>query len=71
LRRTAGFWLVAGAPGQRASLISASWIVFYLAFSVPVLIAGVAVTHCGLHRTAVVYSAALAAAAAASFLSRR
>jgi hypothetical protein len=62
------------SPGQRASLISASWIVFYLAFSVPVLIAGVAVTHFGLHRTAVVYSAALAilaAAAAGSFLSRR
>jgi hypothetical protein len=62
------------SPGQRAGLISASWIVFYLAFSVPVLIAGVAVTHFGLHRTAVVYSAALAvlaAAAAASFLSRR
>jgi MFS family permease len=62
------------SPGQRASLISASWIVFYLAFSVPVLIAGVAVTHFGLHRTAVVYSAALAvlaAAAAGSFMSRR
>ncbi len=62
------------SPGQRASLISASWIVFYLAFSVPVLIAGVAVTHFGLHRTAVAYSAALAvlaAAAAGSFLSRR
>jgi MFS family permease len=62
------------APGQRAGLISASWIVFYLAFSVPVVIAGVAVTHFGLHRTAVVYSAALAvlaAAAAGSFLSRR
>jgi MFS family permease len=61
------------SPGQRAGLISASWIVFYLAFSVPVLIAGVAVTHFGLHRTAVVYSAALAvlaAAAAGSFLSR-
>jgi hypothetical protein len=62
------------SPGQRAGLISASWIVFYLAFSIPVLIAGVAVTHFGLHRTAVVYSAALAvlaAAAAGSFLSRR
>ena len=38
------------------------------------MIAGVAVTHFGLHRTAVVYSAALAvlaAAAAGSFLSRR
>jgi hypothetical protein len=60
------------SPRQRAGLISASWIVFYLAFSVPVLIAGVAVTHFGLHRTAAVYSAALAvlaAAAAGSFLS--
>jgi Major Facilitator Superfamily len=62
------------SPSQRAGLISASWIVFYLAFSVPVLIAGVAVTHFGLHRTAAVYSAALAllaAAAAGSFLSHR
>jgi hypothetical protein len=61
-------------PGQRASLIAAIWIVFYLAFSVPVAIAGAAITHFGLHRTAVVYSAALtmlAAAAAGSFLSRR
>jgi hypothetical protein len=52
-------------------LIAASWIVYYLAFSVPVLIAGVAITHFGLHQTAVVYSAALAAAAAGSFLFRR
>ena len=61
-------------PGQRASLIAAIWIVVYLAFSVPVAIAGAAITHFGLHRTAVVYSAALtmlAAAAAGSFLSRR
>ena len=61
-------------PGQRASLIAAIWIVVYLAFSVPVVIAGAAITHFGLHRTAVVYSAALtmlAAAAAGSFLSRR
>jgi MFS family permease len=59
-------------PGQRASLIAAIWIVFFLAFSVPVVIAGVATTHFGLHRTAVVYSAALAvlAAAAGSFLLR-
>jgi len=54
------------SPGQRAGLISASWIVYYLAFSVPVLIAGVAITHFGLHQTAVVYSAALAALAAAA-----
>ena len=61
-------------PGQRASLIAAIWIVFFLAFSVPVVIAGVATTHFGLHQTAVVYSGALAvltAAAAGSFLLRR
>jgi hypothetical protein len=62
------------SPGQRASLIAAIWIVFFLAFSVPVVIAGVATTHFGLHQTAVVYSAALAvlaAAAAGIFLFRR
>ena len=61
-------------PGQRAGLVAAIWIVFYLAFSVPVVAAGVATTHFGLHQTAVVYSAALAAlaaAAAGSFLFRR
>jgi MFS family permease len=61
-------------PGQRAGLVAAIWVVFYLAFSVPVVAAGVATTHFGLHQTAVVYSAALAvlaAAAAGSFLFRR
>src|ERR1700733_1130769 len=60
--------------GQRAGLVAAIWVVFYLAFSVPVVAAGVATTHFGLHQTAVVYSAALpvlAAAAAGSFLSYR
>jgi hypothetical protein len=61
-------------PGQRAGLVAAIWIIWYLAFSVPVVAAGVATTHFGLHQTAVVYSAALAvlaAAAAGSFLFRR
>jgi MFS family permease len=61
-------------PGQRAGLVAAIWVVFYLAFSVPVVAAGVATTHFGLHRTAVVYSASLAvlaAAAAGSFIIRR
>ena len=59
--------------GERAGLVAAIWVVFYLAFSVPVVAAGVATTHVGLHQTAVVYSGALAvlaAAAAASFLLR-
>jgi hypothetical protein len=61
------------SPGQRAGLVAAIWVVFYLAFSVPVVAAGVATMHFGLHQTALVYSTALAvlaAAAAGSFLFR-
>jgi hypothetical protein len=61
-------------PGQRAGLIAAVWIVFFLAFSVPVVIAGVATAHFGLHRTSVVHCAViavLAAAAAGSLMIRR
>src|SRR5260370_35184284 len=32
-------------PGQRASLIAATWLGFDLPFSVPVVIAGAAITH--------------------------
>jgi hypothetical protein len=53
-------------PGQRAGLLAAIFIVSYLAFSVPALIAGVATTTFGLHATALVYSASLAALAAAA-----
>jgi MFS family permease len=47
-------------PHERASLVSAVFIEAYTAFSVPVVIAGVRVTHLGLHRTALIYSATLA-----------
>ena len=60
-------------PGQRAALVAALWIVNFLAFSVPALIAGWAVTRYGLHRTSLVYCvviAALAAVAAASIVVR-
>ena len=53
-------------PGQRAGLVAAIYIVGYLAFSVPALIAGVATTRFGLHSTALVYSASVAALAAAA-----
>jgi hypothetical protein len=62
------------APGQRAGLIAAYFIVSYAAFSIPVVVAGVATTHFGLHRTALVYCAAiaaLAAVAAGSLIFRR
>jgi Major Facilitator Superfamily len=53
--------LALAAPGQRAGLVTAVFAVGYLAFSVPALIAGVATTKFGLHSTALVYSASLAA----------
>ena len=55
-------------PDQRAGLLAALFIVAYLAFSVPALIAGVATTRFGLHSTALVYSASLAALVAAGTL---
>ncbi len=61
-------------PGQRASLIAAYFIMSYAAFSIPVVVAGVAITHFGLHRTALAYCtviAVLAAVAAGSLISRR
>jgi Major Facilitator Superfamily len=53
-------------PDDRAGLVAAIYIVGYLAFSVPALIAGVATTAYGLHSTALVYSASLAVLAAAA-----
>ncbi len=53
-------------PGDRAGLVTAIYVVGYLAFSVPALVAGVATTRFGLHSTALVYSAALAVLAAAA-----
>jgi len=53
-------------PDDRAGLVAAVYIVGYLAFSVPALIAGVATTKYGLHSTALVYSASLAVLAAAA-----
>ena len=51
-------------PGQRASLISAIFIATYTAFSLPVVIAGIATSRFGLHGTGLAYCAALAAVAA-------
>ena len=53
-------------PDDRAGLVAAIYVAGYLAFSVPALIAGVATTTFGLHATALVYAASLAALAAAA-----
>jgi MFS family permease len=62
-----------GRSDQRAGLVSAIYIVGYLAFSVPALIAGVATSRYGLRDTALVYLAVVAvlAATAAGSLSLR
>lgn len=50
-------------PHERAALLSAVYVVSYLAFSVPALVAGVLITHLGLRETAVGYSALVLAVA--------
>jgi MFS family permease len=61
------------ASDERAGLITAIYIVSYLATGFPAVIGGIATSHFGLHRTALVYSVAVAvlAAAAVSLLIRQ
>jgi predicted MFS family arabinose efflux permease len=42
-------------PHERAALLSAVYVVSYLAFSVPALVAGLFASHIGLRTTAFVY----------------
>jgi MFS family permease len=61
------------ASDERAGLITAIYIVSYLATGIPAVIGGIATSHFGLHKTALVYSVAVAvlAAAAVSLLIRQ
>jgi hypothetical protein len=63
----------AAACDERAGLICGIYIVRYLATGIPAVIAGIATSHFGLHKTALVYSVAVAvlAAAAVSLLIRQ
>ena len=47
-------------PHQRAALLSAVYIVSYLAFSIPAVLAGVLITHLGLRDTALGYGSFVA-----------
>jgi MFS family permease len=51
-------------PHERAALISAIFVVSYLAFSIPAVIAGLLITHSGLRDTALGYSVIVATVAA-------
>jgi MFS family permease len=62
------------APGHRAGLLASIFVVGYLAFSIPSVVAGVAVGGIGLQRTAEIYGAVvivLALAAVALLTLRR
>jgi MFS family permease len=56
------------APHQRAALISAIYVVSYLAFSLPALVAGLLITHVGLRSTSLGYGGVVASVAVATLL---
>ena len=58
-------------PHERAALLSAVYVVSYLAFSLPALIAGVAITHIGLRDTSFGYGSFVALVAVATLVADR
>jgi MFS family permease len=56
------------APHERAALISAIYVVSYLAFSIPALLAGLIITDEGLRGTSLVYGAVVAVVVAGTLL---
>lgn len=56
------------APHERAALLSAVYVVSYLAFSLPAVVAGVAITRVGLRSTVLAYGGFVAVLAAASLV---
>jgi MFS family permease len=56
--------VAAAASDERTGLITAIYIVSYLATGIPTVLAGIATSHYGLRRTALVYSLAVAVLAA-------
>jgi MFS family permease len=58
-------------PSERGELFAVAFVISYLAFSIPAVIAGFAATNVGLHRTAVVYSTAVIAFGALALVAQR
>jgi MFS family permease len=58
-------------PHERAALLSAVYVVTYLAFSLPALVAGVLTTHIGLRNTTFAYGGFVAVVAVASAVLER
>lgn len=59
------------APDERGELFAVALVIAYLAFSVPAVIAGIAVGEVGLHATVLVYGVVVAALAGVALLAQR
>lgn len=58
-------------PAERGELFAVAFVISYVAFSIPAVVAGFATTNVGLHKTAVVYSAAVIAFGALALVAQR
>jgi MFS family permease len=58
-------------PAERGELLAVGFVIAYLAFSIPAVVAGFATTHVGLHETSAVYSAVVMALCALALLAQR
>ncbi|MET7457632.1 MFS transporter [Streptomyces sp. NPDC005574] len=58
------------APAERGELFSVAFVISYLSFSVPAVIAGIAVTHTGLHETSVAYAGTVAVLSSLALLAQ-
>ncbi len=58
-------------PDQRGELFAAAFVIAYLAFSVPAVLAGIAATSVGLHPTTLVYGIAVVVLSLAALVGQR
>lgn len=58
-------------PDERGELFAAAFVVSYLAFSVPAVVAGVATSHVGLHTTVIAYGVVVAALSLVALVRQR
>ena len=59
------------APAERGELFAVAYVIAYLAFSLPAVLAGLAATSFGLHATALAYGVAVAALSLTALAAQR
>jgi O-antigen/teichoic acid export membrane protein len=57
-------------PAERSELFSVAFVISYLAFSIPAVIAGISTTHAGLHDTFITYAATVSTLCALALLAQ-